>query len=131
MKGPDDPSLYSVVFTNMRSNHKEENDIVLEGETRRPEDAQTTTTEERNDILSTTDGNEESGSKPPRNSDLDDHRGEQIGISLRRNMTIGTWNIRGLTTGKLQILTAEMARCNTKILGIAEHWLSGQGRFQT
>lgn len=52
-------------------------------------------------------------------------------IGLRKKLRMGTWNIRSLYQGKLQILCDEIERNNTDILGIAEHRWAGQGHFRT
>ena len=54
---------------------------------------------------------------------------ERNGIHLRKKAVFATWNIRGANTANLQVIANEMARLNIKILGIAEHWMLGQGRF--
>ena len=56
-------------------------------------------------------------------------RMERNGIHLRKKAVFATWNIRDANTAKLQVITNEMTRLNIKILGIAEHWMLGQGRF--
>jgi exonuclease III len=61
----------------------------------------------------------------------DDRREERSGLNLRTVSSIGTWNIRGLTTGKLEVITREMERLNIQILGITEHWMLGHGKFTT
>ncbi|MBN3275755.1 CFDP2 protein, partial [Polyodon spathula] len=44
---------------------------------------------------------------------------------------IGTWNVRGMNTGKLDIIKTEMERLNIDILGISElHW-TGSGYFNS
>ena len=44
---------------------------------------------------------------------------------------IGTWNVRSLNQGKLQVVKQEMARVNTDILEISElKWL-GMGEFNS
>ena len=40
---------------------------------------------------------------------------------------IGTWNIRPMTQGKLEVVKQEMARVNTDILGINERKGDGNG----
>ena len=62
---------------------------------------------------------------------LDGRRRKPSGLSLRTTHNVATWNIRGLTTGKIEIITKEMERLEIKVLGIAEHWLLGQGKFTT
>ena len=55
-----------------------------------------------------------------------------IGISLRRPITIGpTWSVHGMTQGKMTVVEREIERCDLAVMGIAEHWWLGQGRFCT
>ena len=42
---------------------------------------------------------------------------------------IGTWNVRSLNQGKLEVVTQEMARVNINILGISELKWIGMGEF--
>ena len=62
-------------------------------------------------------------------SALEGRRMARNGIHLRKKAVFATWNIRGANTAKLQVITNEMTRLNIKILGIAEHWMLGQGGF--
>ena len=43
----------------------------------------------------------------------------------------GTWNVRSMNQGKLEVLKQEMARLNIKILGISELKWTGMGEFYT
>lgn len=51
-------------------------------------------------------------------------------IPLRKNIRIGTWNVRGLLDeGKLHILDYELQRCNSIVTGLSEtHWKSSGHR---
>ena len=40
---------------------------------------------------------------------------------------IGTWNVRSMNQGKLEVVEQEMARVNTDILGISELRWTGMG----
>ena len=40
---------------------------------------------------------------------------------------IGTWNVRSMNQGKLEVVTQEMARVNIDILGISELKWTGMG----
>ena len=40
---------------------------------------------------------------------------------------IGTWNVRSMNQGKLEVVKQEMARVNVKILGISELKGTGMG----
>ena len=44
---------------------------------------------------------------------------------------IGTWNVRSMNQGKLEVVKQEMARVNTDILGISELQWTGMGEFNS
>ena len=44
---------------------------------------------------------------------------------------IGTWNVRSINQGKLEVVKQEMARVNTDILGISELRWTGMGEFNS
>ena len=44
---------------------------------------------------------------------------------------IGTWNVRPMNQGKLQVVKQEMARLNVDILGISELKWTGMGEFNS
>ena len=44
---------------------------------------------------------------------------------------IGTWNVRFMNQGKLEVVKQEMARVNTDILGISELRWTGMGEFNS
>ena len=44
---------------------------------------------------------------------------------------IGTWNVRSMNQGKLEVVKQEMARVNTDILGISELRWTGMGEFNS
>ena len=44
---------------------------------------------------------------------------------------IGTWNVRSMTQGKLEVVKQEMARVNINILGISELKWTGMGEFNS
>ena len=44
---------------------------------------------------------------------------------------IGTWNVRSMNQGKLEVLKREMARVNVNILGISELKWTGMGAFNS
>jgi len=44
---------------------------------------------------------------------------------------IGTWNVRSMNQGKLEVVKQEMARVNIDILGISELKLTGMGEFNS
>ena len=44
---------------------------------------------------------------------------------------IGTWNVRSINQGKLEVVKQEMARSNINILGIRELKSTGMGEFNS
>ena len=44
---------------------------------------------------------------------------------------IGTWNVRSMNQGKLEVVKQEMARVNVDILGISELKWTGTGEFNS
>ena len=44
---------------------------------------------------------------------------------------IGTWNVRSMNQGKLEVVIQEMARVNTDILGISQLKWTGMGEFNS
>ena len=44
---------------------------------------------------------------------------------------IGTWNVRSMKQGKLEVVKQEMARVNTDILEISELKWTGKGEFDS
>ena len=54
-------------------------------------------------------------------------------IEARSNAVknIGTWNVRSMNLGKLEVVKQEMARVNINILGISEVKWTGMGEFNS
>ena len=44
---------------------------------------------------------------------------------------IGTWNVRSMNQGKLEVIKQEMARVNIDILGISKLKWAGMGEFNS
>ena len=51
--------------------------------------------------------------------------------SYREQYCIGTWNVRSMNQGKLEVVRQEMARVNINILGISELKWMGMGKFNS
>ena len=49
----------------------------------------------------------------------------------KEEYSIGTWNVRSMTQGKLEVVKQEMARMNVDILGISELRWTGMGEFNS
>ena len=47
------------------------------------------------------------------------------------NYCIGTWNVRSMNQGKLEVVKQEMARVNVDILGKSELKWTGMGEFNS
>ena len=50
---------------------------------------------------------------------------------MNNNIPLGTWNVRSMNQGKLEVVKQEMARVNISILGIGELIWTGMGRFNS
>ena len=50
---------------------------------------------------------------------------------LQEQYCIGTWNVRSMNQGKLEVVKQEMARLNIDILGISELKWTGMGEFNS
>ena len=44
---------------------------------------------------------------------------------------IGTWNVRSMNQGKLEVVKQEMARVNVDILGVSKLKWTGMGEFNS
>ena len=56
------------------------------------------------------------------------------GSKLRRckeQYCTGTWNVRSMNQGKLEVVKDEMARVNIDILGLSELKWTGRGKFNS
>ena len=49
----------------------------------------------------------------------------------KQQYCIGTWNVRFMNQGKLEVVKKEMARVNVDILGISELKRAGMGEFNS
>ena len=49
----------------------------------------------------------------------------------KEHYCIGTWNVRSMNQGKLEVVKQEMARVNVNILGIRELKWTGMGEFNS
>ena len=50
---------------------------------------------------------------------------------LKEQYCIGTWNVRSMNQGKLEVVKQEMARVNIDILGISELKRTGMGELNS
>ena len=49
----------------------------------------------------------------------------------KEHCCIGTWNVRSMNQGKLEVVKQDMARVNIDILGISELKWTGMGEFSS
>ena len=61
-----------------------------------------------------------------------DVTGDGSKVRLRKEQyCIGTWNVRSMNQGRLEVVQQEMARVNINILGISELKWTGMGEFNS
>ena len=51
--------------------------------------------------------------------------------SCKEQYCMGTWNVKSMNQGKLEVVKQEMARTNIDILGISELKWTGMGEFNS
>ena len=103
--------------------------ITSEGGPPRSEDVPQATGDERNGRRSTDWQDEVPASKPYGSAGME---GTKLGKSTRKlanKLQIGTWNVRGMSLGKLEVVKNEMKRLELDILGTSEMKWTGQGYF--
>ena len=49
--------------------------------------------------------------------------------AVKSNIALGTWNVRSMNQGKLEVIKQEMARVNVDILRISKLKWTGMGEF--
>ena len=62
---------------------------------------------------------------------LDVSGGESKFLCCKEQYCIGTWNVRSMNQGKLEVVKQEMARMNIGILGISELKWTEMGKFNS
>ena len=60
---------------------------------------------------------------------MDVSGGENKVQCCKEEYCIGTWNVRSMNQGKLEVVKQEMARVKTDTLGISEQKKMGMGKF--
>lgn len=82
--------------------------IMLEGEPLRPEGIPMVTGEEQRTSLSISMRNDMTRSKPQGSLVVDYCSSERKGSCFMKRHTVGTWNVRSMNQGKLEIVKAEL-----------------------
>ena len=105
---------------------KKQKDRTLKDELPRPVGAQYASGEEwRNNSRK----KEEIEPKHKQHPVVDVTGGESKVRCCKEYYCIGTWNVRSMNQGKLEVVKQEMARVNIDILGISEVKWTGMGEF--
>ncbi|KAF7250474.1 Craniofacial development protein 2 [Varanus komodoensis] len=99
-----------------------------EDEPLRSEGVKCATGEEQRTCTSSARKNEATGSKPKGHSVADVSDGERRVRCCKDQYSIGTWTIRSMNQGKLDVVKQEMTRLNIDSLGISELKWTGMGK---
>ena len=75
--------------------------------------------------------NEEMEPKPKQHPVVDVTGDRSKVQHYKEQYCIGTWNVRSINQGKLEVVTQEMTRVNVDILGISELKWTGMGEFKS
>ena len=102
---------------------------MLEEEPLRSEGVQYATVEEQRIITSSSSKNGMAAPKQKQCSPVHVFGGESKVLCSKEQYCIGTWNVRSVNQGKLDVVKQEMARWNIDILGISELKLLGMGKL--
>ncbi|KAF7247156.1 Craniofacial development protein 2 [Varanus komodoensis] len=105
--------------------------MMPEDEPLRSESVQCAPGEEQRASTSSARKNEATGSKPKGHSVADVSGGERRVRCCKDLYSIGTWNVRSMNQGKLDVVKQEMTRLNIDILGISELKWTGMGKFNS
>ena len=126
-EGTGKPLLYSCLENPMNS-IKRKKDRTLTDELPRSVGAQYATGDQwRNNSRK----NEEMEPKQKQHSAVDG-TGDRTKVQCcKEQYCIGTWNVRSMNQGKLQVVKEEMARVNVNILGICKLKWTGMGEFNS
>ena len=107
---------------------KRQKDIILKDELPRLLGAQNATGEEWRNISRKNEGTDPKQKQCP----VVDVTGDGSKVQCyKEQYCIGTWNVRSMNEGKLEVVKQEMARVNIEILGISELKRTGMGKFNT
>ncbi|KAF7254638.1 Craniofacial development protein 2, partial [Varanus komodoensis] len=118
-EGNGNPLQY-LCHENPMDSTKRQKDMTPEDEPLRLEGVQYATGEERRASTSSARKNEATGSKPKGHSVADVSGGERKVRCYKDRYSIGTWDVRSMNQGKLDVVKQEMTRLNIDILGISE-----------
>jgi len=110
----------------VNSNNKE---VVADGEPPRPECDSIATGKEQDGECKAIWSNEATGIKPKGSPAVDRTREQRLNLSCKKRMKIGTWNVRSMQSGKMDVIQREMERLEISVIGLSETRWKGQGHF--
>ena len=116
---------------NPMNDMKRQNDMTLEDQPPRLDDVQYATGEEWRAITSSYRKDKVTGPKQKQCSVVDVSGGESKVQSCKEQYCLGTWNVRSMNQGKLDVVKQEVARVNIDILEISELKWTGMGEFNS
>ena len=126
-EGNGKPLQYSYLKNPMNS-MKRQNDRILKEELPRPVAAQYATEDQLRNNSRKNEGMEPKQKQYP----VADVTGDRSKVRCcTEQYCIGTWNVRSMNQGKLEVVKQEMARVNINILGISELKWTGLGEFNS
>ena len=126
-EGNGKPHQYSCLENPINS-MKRQNDRILKEELPRSVDAQHATGDQWRNNSRKDEGMEPKQKQYP----AVDVTGDRSKIQCcKEQYCIGTWNVRSMNQGKLEVVKQEMARVNVNILGISELKWTGMGEFNS
>ena len=126
-EGNGKPHQYSCLENPMNS-MKRQNDRILKEELPRLVSAQYATRDQWRNNSRKNEGIEPKQKQHP----VVDVTGVRSNVwYCKEQYCIGTWNVRSMNQGKLEVVKQEMARVNINILGISELKRTGMGEFNS
>ena len=126
-EGNGKPLQYSCLENPMNS-MKRQNDRILKEELPRSVGAQYATGDQWRNNSRKNEGMEPKQKQYP----VVDVTGDRSKVRCcKEQYCIGTWNVRSMNQGKLEVVKQEMARVNVDILGISELKWTGMGEFNS
>ena len=118
----------SSAFSKTMNSMKRKNDRILKGELPRSVGAQYATGDQWRSSSRKNEGMEPKQKQQP----VVDVTGDGSKVRCcKEQYCIGTWNVRSMNQGKLEVIKQEMARVNVDILEISELKWTGMGEFNS
>ena len=126
-EGNGKPLQYSCLENPMNSMQRQ-NDRILKGELPRSVSAQHAIGDQWRNNFRKNEGMEPKQKQYPAVDVIGDR--SKVRCCKEQNC-IGTWNVRSMNQGKLEVVKQEMERVNVNILGISELKWTGMGEFNS